>query len=306
MWMEESEAAGEPDFATDFFATDFAPDCEPDFAPDYEPNLADWNTSEWVIPPSTDAVNLQFACVAGDHEAAIPEDCGDALEERDRLADTDQLEPIQANVPTIEWTEEAEAGEADTVANGSRPPVAETVATVLSIVELFGDDFDDEEAIPTERNYDSGEAGGVADGAVASSGDTDAAGPQGLEQRLHEELIGLARETAELPTILSPTIESPAPERASAERVTDKRPAEERPAEERPAGERPAGERPAGGAGMSESEPHDIQLADDSDLLVIEEAVEVEPLRIQAPLFDDDASDSRDYEALFNRLRQGG
>ncbi len=59
------------------------------------------------------------------------------------------------------------------------------------------------------------------------------------------------------------------------------------------------------GVGQGESFKDDICLNDDSDMLIIEDVVDIEPAPVHRIEFDDDPTDSVDYQRLFNRMRQG-
>ncbi|QEG39445.1 ExeA family protein [Roseimaritima ulvae] len=59
------------------------------------------------------------------------------------------------------------------------------------------------------------------------------------------------------------------------------------------------------GVGSSEPLQDDICLNDDSDMLIIEDVVDIEPAPVRGVVFDDDPTDSVDYQRLLNRMRQG-
>ncbi len=270
------------------------PEDDPRQAEPEPPAVAGWPAAPAV--PETIETPLAEPTAGAESERIDPIAQADPQLAADLERMTESLQQLAGDhSPEPMWVEESESARAlDDELNLADwptrewvvPPVAEAAAPVLSIAELFGDDFEDEETIPAERNYGSGEPGGADDSQAAA----DAAAPLGLERSLHEQLIGLARETTE------PSQAEPSPVDSSQVELSQAEPSQVEPLTRVAT---------TGRAETSAQEPHDIQLADDSDLLVIEEAIEVEPLRIQAPLFDDDASDSRDYEALFNRLRQG-
>lgn len=206
--------------------------------------------TDTLASSETDAVNLQFDCHAGDAEAELPDNFGASFRSEDL---------------SMQWGDDLPAAaqfEATTSFETAADPPAPAVspqAPVLPLEELFGDDFDEEEPLTTERNYQAPVASSL-------SIDVQAENDIELEEEVHNQIRGMIGTSGETPA----TLEFPSPP-----------------------------------ASCEPSEYEDIQLSDDSDLLVIEESVEVEPVRIQPPMFDDDPSDSSDYQALLNRMRNG-
>lgn len=163
--------------------------------------------------------------------------------------------------------------------------------------QLFGDDFDEEEVVPVPpvmpRSFSDGLAERVVQRGEVISAQLDDEIELSIsslecqpEQRLHREVASLSQAAAHLQI----HTDSPSDAISEAESLAV-----------------PAIGTDGVGTGTSRLRPapaDDIHLIDDSDMLIIEEVVDVEANPVQAYAYDDDLSDTIDYQKLLTRMRQ--
>lgn len=209
------------------------------------------------------------------------------------------VDPVE--LETVEWQDEANAGTTEelcTSALDDHGPAAHALqqdpdaapgeatetppevqanqeASLVTPADLFGDDFDEEVPVPT-GGIGSGEA---SDWSLVHKSDQP-------ELRLHDEVVELSAEAATL-RLHATDLDRDDLGFHAAETETP---------------------RAIGSDGFvpdQDAPLDDIQLSDDSDMLIVEESVEVEPPAIAPQPFDDDPTDSDDYQALLQRMRKG-